>query len=277
MRGGRWSALALAGSLAGCAAASALVGCASNPPPSTGDRASAASAGSGRSADFDEDAGVFDDLLAGLFASFAEDRAELIRGAALSDDADTRQAATRAIAAADWGGLPSLLALYRLQLRDPDPTVRAAGVGALALHGDAGDVPAVAAQLREPDAFLRWEAAKALRFLSGEAAVPPLLDAVLGDEDVGTRVAAAEALARHRRRDVFEALRTALVDTDFAVAAAARESLKTLTGRDAGAEPDAWGELSNQLGPELFAEAKPYQPRVYEEPPGFFRRLLGAD
>ena len=76
---------------------------------------------------------------------------------------------------------------------------------------------------------------------------------------------------------MYEALRTALLDADYAVVAAAAGSLSTLTGRDLGTAPEPWAELAEERGAGLFADAKPYEPRRYREPPGFFGKLLGGD
>ena len=242
-------------------------GCRSQPETKRSD------AGSGKPAAFDEQPS----LVASLLQRLEPDRAAVIRRAVDRGDADVRQAALLQLAAEDWGGLPSVLPLYRLLLTDPDSTVRAAAVSALARHGGPEDAAPVAAQLAEPDAFLRWEAAKALRRLPSESAVEPLLRVVLQDEDAGTRVAAAEALGRYPRRGVFEALRAALLDADYAVVSAAADALATLTGRDLGTAPEPWAELAEQRGADLFADARPYEPRGYREPPGFLGRLLGSD
>ena len=226
---------------------------------------------SGKPAALDEEPRLLAQLLRGL----EEDREAVIRQAFDRSDADRRQDAVRRIAAAQWGGNPKILPLYRLLLTDPDSTVRAAAVSALARHGGPEDADAVAAQLAQPAPFLRWEAAKALRRLPGEQTVSPLLNALLEDEDAGTRVAAAEALGRYQRRDVYEALRRALLDADFAVVAAAAESLATLTGEDLGSAPEPWRDLAEEKGADLFVDARPYVPRAYEEPPGFFGKLLG--
>ena len=249
----------------------AATGCRSTPPAAADAGGPPAGGASGKPAAFDEEPRLLTQLLRGQ----EEDRGAVIRQAFDRSDADRRQDAVRRIAAAGWGGQPEVLPLYRLLLTDPDSTVRAAAVSALARHGGPGDADVVAAQLAQPAPFLRWEAAKALRRLPGEATVPPLLDALLEDEDAGTRVAAAEALGRYRRRDVYEALRRALLDADFAVVAAAAESLATLTGEDLGSAPEPWRTLAEQKGANLFADARPYVPRDYREPPGFFGRLLG--
>ncbi|MEM9754145.1 MAG: HEAT repeat domain-containing protein, partial [Planctomycetota bacterium] len=165
-------------------------------------------------------------------------------------------------------------AVYRLILTDPDPTVRAACAAALGRHGDAGDASLIANQLNADEAFLRWEAAKALRQLHNPVIVPRLIAALQTDEDPDTRMAAAEALGQYPRRDVFDALVSALTESEYGIAHAARQSLSTLTGHDAGDEPSDWQAwAATQAGTrELFANAQPYTYRQYVEPPGLLDR-----
>ncbi len=188
-------------------------------------------------------------------------------------DADKRRRAIALISSADWGGESEYLAVYRLILSDPDPTVRAACVAALGRHGQPDDAILIAPQLGADEADLRWETAKALRKLHHGVVVPRLIQTLQSDDDPDTRMAAAEALGQYRRRDVFDALVGALTSPDFGTAHAARRSLTLLTGADAGPEPADWQQLANAKtrtnGDALFADAQPYTYREYVKPPGF--------
>ncbi|MEM1446458.1 MAG: HEAT repeat domain-containing protein [Planctomycetota bacterium] len=190
------------------------------------------------------------------------------------EDPDRRRRAISLLSLAEWGGEDRYLAVYRLILTDPDPTVRAACVAALGRHGDANDAPLISNQLSADEAFLRWEAAKALRQLHNPVVVPRLIATLQVDEDPDTRMAAAEALGQYPRRDVFDALVSSLTEPEYGIAHAARRSLGTLTGHDAGPEPNDWQSWAAlQARPsDLFANARPYTYRQYVKPPGLIDR-----
>ena len=155
-------------------------------------------------------------------AAAAEDLGQLGRRAAaglllraLADPKPT----VRAAAAAALGAVGDSSAAEALAecLKDPSPMVRAASAGALGAIGGrestglvatsqpadgAGGPPAsarsgaIAALLKDPDASVRREAAKALGLLRDANAVDPLGRAATGDSDIQTRTAAAAALGR---------------------------------------------------------------------------------
>ncbi|MEM8495313.1 MAG: HEAT repeat domain-containing protein [Planctomycetota bacterium] len=190
------------------------------------------------------------------------------------EDPDRRRRAIALLSSADWGGEDRYLAVYRLILTDPDPTVRAACVAALGRHGDAGDALLIANQFAADEAFLRWESAKALRQLHNPLVVPRLIAVLQTDEDPDTRMAAAEALGQYPRRDVFDALVSSLTEPEYGIAHAAHRSLETLTGHDAGQEPTDWHSWAalHTSPSDLFANARPYTYREYVEPPGLIDR-----
>ncbi len=200
--------------------------------------------------------------------------AQAARDAFNREDPDRRRRAIALLGSAQWGGQPQYLAVYRLILTDPAPTVRAACAAALGRHGNADDALLVANELGGDEAFLRWEAAKALRQLHNPLVVPRLIATLQTDDDPDTRMAAAEALGQYPRRDVFDALVSALTNAEYGVAHAARRSLTTLTGNDAGPEPADWNAwASRRSGPqEIFANAQPYTYRRYVDPPGLLDR-----
>ncbi|MEM8781687.1 MAG: HEAT repeat domain-containing protein [Planctomycetota bacterium] len=188
------------------------------------------------------------------------------------EDPDVRRRAIAMLSAAEWGGESEYLAVYRLILTDPDPTVRAACAAALGRHGEPGDALLVGNQLDAEEAFLRWEAAKALRRLHNPVAVPRLIETLQTDEDPDARMAAAEALGQYHRREVFDALVSALTEPEYGIAHAARGSLHTLTGHDAGSEPRDWRTFAAENPSDLFANARPYTYRGYIAPPGLLQR-----
>jgi hypothetical protein len=75
---------------------------------------------------------------------------------------------------------------------------------------------------------------------SGPYVVAMVEKRTTGETDHDTRQAAASALGMYADPRVLKALIYALSDDDLAVSRTARESLRTLTGNDAGNEPKDW-------------------------------------
>ena len=182
-------------------------------------------------------------------------------------DADKRRDAVETLAAADFGGEAPYVRTYRMLIDDPDPTVRGAAVKALARHGDLSDAPLFLRLLQEDEfAFVRWQSAVALQRLHMPESAEPLSVAMLKDEDVDTRAAAAEALGQYPQREVFAALVGALDDRDFSVVAAANKSLKTLTGYDFGSDGSLWLIWAKRNEGDLFAHQQTYTYRPFFTP-----------
>lgn len=179
-------------------------------------------------------------------------------------NADRRATGTLLLANAPWGGEDVYVRLYREQIKDTDPLVRAVAARALGMHGSPDDVPAIVAQLESQERYLRWEAARALQRLHNPVAVEPLcarLSAKKETEPV-VREAAATALGQYAERKVFEALVAALDDRDLAVSRSARASLETLTGRELGDEVRPWVAWSKQES-DLFAGRREYRYPIF--------------
>lgn len=189
-------------------------------------------------------------------------------------DPDARRRAVALLSASPFGGEAPYVRTYRLLMDDPDPTVRAACLAALGLHGGPEDVPLMTDHLTHPVNFVRWEAAKALQKVHDPRAVRPLLNALRNDEDLDVRLAAATALGQYRDAEVFGTLVGALSDRDYGVRQAAADSLATLTGQGFGVDAPAWLAWSQgQDQAQLFADARGYTWRPYDKPPGFWGRL----
>lgn len=196
-------------------------------------------------------------------------------------DADARRRAVTLLANADWGGQPPYLRTYRLLIDDPDPTVRAAALTALGLHGDVTDVPRIAPFLRyrsggepvESARVVRWEAAKALQKIHDPQAINPLVDALSEDPDVNVRIAAANALGQYASRAAFDALATALRDDDYAVVKEAHQALTTLTGVDRGERARDWWQWAENNSESLFANQQPYYYPQYVPPAGVLSKV----
>ncbi|MCC6683010.1 MAG: HEAT repeat domain-containing protein [Phycisphaeraceae bacterium] len=188
-------------------------------------------------------------------------------------DADKRRNSINLLASSSFGGLSPYVRTYRLLLDDSDPSVRAACVKALGMHGEVSDAQTIAGLLADSSAFVRWEAAKALQRIHNPVAIEPLRRTLAGDEDDDVRMAAADALGQYANTAVFDSLIGALTDANFAVALAARKSLHTLTGQDLGNEPRDWMAWADQRRDDLFAGQRVYVYHPYQKPPGTFQKM----
>ncbi|MEX2671548.1 MAG: HEAT repeat domain-containing protein [Phycisphaeraceae bacterium] len=183
-------------------------------------------------------------------------------------DPDRRRRAVNTLASAPWGGEATYLRTYRLLVDDPDPTVRAACLRALARHGYPSDVSAITPYLRDRTSFVRWEAAMALERLHHPDAVDPLVATLREDEDADVRLAAARALGQYPQDRVFETLVGALNDRQYSVVRQAARSLRLLTGADIGDSNSAWLAWADEQGGNLFAKQEPFHYQEFIRPPG---------
>lgn len=187
-------------------------------------------------------------------------------------DPDIRRRALNNLSAAPFGGEEPYVRGYRLLIDDPDPTVRAAAVKALGLHGSVDDVALIIVRMKDISALVRWEAAKALQKIHNPLAIRSLVTAVTRDDDPDVRMAAADAMGQYADPQVFNALVAALDDTQHGVVYAAAKSLKTLTGEDLGASGAKWLEWREQNPATVFAKQKDYYWEPYRQPRGFLDR-----
>lgn len=174
------------------------------------------------------------------------------------NDPDKRRQSVALLSSAKFGSEAPYVRMYQLLMDDPDATVRAGCVRALGNHGTAEDAKEIIPMLRDEDAVVRWEAAKALQKIHHEGAVGPLIQLVGKDLDADVRMAAATALGQYRQPRVYQALVGALEDHVFGVVEAAQESLKTLTGQDLGADGRDWLTWSRGHWDDLFAAGGAY-------------------
>src|SRR5690606_331091 len=126
-----------------------------------------------------------------------------------------------------------------------DPTVRAAAIRALGMHGSVEDAATIMVYLHDETPYVRWEAAEALKKLHNPVVVGPLIQALKSDPDADVRQTAAEALGQYPQPIVFDTLLGALTDANYGVVRAAANSLSILTGRDFGSDAAAWLAWSN--------------------------------
>ena len=181
-------------------------------------------------------------------------------------DPDIRRRALNNLSASPFGGEDPYVRLYRLLIDDPDPTVRAAAVKALGLHGEVKDVGLIAVRLNDQANMVRWEAAKALQKIHNPGAIKPLINTMAQDSDPDVRMACAHALAQYATPEVFSSLVSALDDTRYGVVLAAAESLAILTGEDLGIDGSRWLAYRDKHGSNLFANQKVYTWQPYTPP-----------
>jgi len=212
--------------------------------------------------------GGLDNPLGNVFSPlFPPSPGEVAREAVDPGDPDARRRSIALLQAARFGGAEPYVNLYRLLIDDPDPTVRAACVRALGLHGDRSDVPAILRQLDDELPIVRWEAAKALQKLHHPEAVPPLIEHLSGDVDDDVRLECARALGQYPQSDVFQALVAALQDRSFGVVHEARRSLVTLTGQEQiGPDAADWLAWAEQNPDSLFTQKQQYTWAPFNKP-----------
>ncbi|MEM9417698.1 MAG: HEAT repeat domain-containing protein [Planctomycetota bacterium] len=187
------------------------------------------------------------------------------------DDPDNRREGINWLSAAPFGGEEEYVKSYRLFYNDPDPSVRAACAQALGLHGNVEDANLLVVMLADEHAQVRWNAANGLRMIHHPPAIEALaaLTSDQAEPDSDVRQAACDALGQYPEFAVFSALSRALEDRNYAVIAAAKKSLVTLTGHDAGYDPRDWADWSQQQGGNLFANQQVYTFAPYQKPRGW--------
>jgi len=181
-------------------------------------------------------------------------------------DPNNRYRGTMYLATQPWGGGPEYLQLYVDAIQDDDAGVRSAGVRGLALHGGPEHVPLIIKTLTDEDRIVRIDSARALQRIHAPIAVEPLLKAIQVDleDSIQVRAEAADALGQYAQPRVVDALIASLSDTNLAVNAATRKSLRTLTGQDFELDTSAWVNWARGRD-DLFAARSEY---IY---PAFWR------
>jgi HEAT repeat protein len=187
-----------------------------------------------------------------LLGDTQEQRRQQLLTSLTSPDADIRRQGAMLLGtkpSADWETTPEILRM--MTLGDKNEHVQATALRTLAKVGTS-DVLAttIAKAASNPSAIVRAECIAVTTYVESNVAVATLTSMLAYDSDAEIRRAAAAALANYRERQAINALLTALSDDEFKVSYAARRSLKQLTGRDLGDDPDAWRSW-------LFAGADP--------------------
>lgn len=167
-------------------------------------------------------------------------------------DADKRYRGTLLLANEPFGGQPIYMELYLDNIKDPDPSVRAAATRAIGNHGSPDQVPILIERLHDSDRLVRAEAARGLQRLHNPVAIKPLLGALREfrdatgefppEPDPDVRAEAADALGQYADNTVVQGLIQALSDSNLSVNRNTLRSLRTLTGQDFGYDRRAWLE-----------------------------------
>lgn len=141
-----------------------------------------------------------------------EDVAEALSEALSCKDIEVRRAAADSLArlAEAAGHLPrGAIAALEAACLDPDRDFRLAATRALGRAGETSAVPTLFRLLDDRDPFVRAEAVRSLAFC---AAAGTEVERLMGDEEAGVRLAAAQAMAASGRAEAVARL------VDFAVA-----------------------------------------------------------
>ncbi|MFP4053315.1 MAG: HEAT repeat domain-containing protein [Phycisphaerae bacterium] len=140
-----------------------------------------------------------------------------------------------------WGRQEPYLEAYAgFAKEDLYPSVRAAGVTALARSNAREYMPVIIESLNDRSELVRTAGAAALVEMPDPNAITPLTQAAMDDESADVRSTAAEALRHYRDPDAVATLVKCLADPEFAVRYQAHESLVYITGVDRGYETWDW-------------------------------------
>lgn len=172
---------------------------------------------------------------------------------------------------------PVVVGVFRVNLDDQEPAVRAAAARGLALHGTASDGAALARALDDPEPIVRRAAAVGLQRIHHPPAVGRLLQLIdpLREPDQTIRVEAAQALGQHPQTGVVLGLVESLrsdTEQSLAVHMAVVRSLETLTGQTFGLDFIAWQQWIESSG-QWFADAQTYTYPVYSRNRRWFEYL----
>ncbi len=156
---------------------------------------------------------------------------ELVEGTLkriIDDIAEAPAVRRRAIESLASSSDPDVNGIIRSAYHGEEPELKIAAIYAMGQHCDAGWLPALLRELRNPDPSFRFEAARACGELEDERAVPALIE-MANDDDPLVQEAALEALGRIGGEDAKRALKLAIAQDDPRVSEAARVALEELT------------------------------------------------
>jgi HEAT repeat protein len=127
---------------------------------------------------------------------------------------------------------------------EEDPAMRRNILRTLAEYRTPQALDMITAGLQDSDLEVRRVACEALGRQGGPQAVQHLVQASTADTSVDVRIAAVRALGETKDKAALAPLADALADSDPAVQFRAAESLRLISGRDFGANVQAWREYA---------------------------------
>ncbi len=157
-------------------------------------------------------------------------------------DADQRYRGTLMLANAPFAGERVYVQLFTDNANDPDPGVRAAAIRGLGAHGTSEQADLLTGKLKDPEAQVRMEAARALQRIYAPASIDPLIALIdpVAETNPDVRVEAIRALGQYPEKRVVEKLIAALSDDSLACTRTTQWALRMLTGQDFGTDRASW-------------------------------------
>ncbi|MEY3768603.1 MAG: hypothetical protein RLZZ11_1673, partial [Cyanobacteriota bacterium] len=154
-----------------------------------------------------------------------------------------------------FGGTEAYVKLYRFYVQEErDPLVQAASIEALGRHGTTEDATLIAERLDSSFFQVRLAAAAALQRLHNERVAEAMWRRLVAEqEESDIRVELAIGLGQYPRDDVFQALATALDQSELAVNLASLDSLAKAPGMGPGLARVVWDYFHPQ-DPEVELE-----------------------
>jgi hypothetical protein len=179
-----------------------------------------------------------------------------------------------------FGGTEAYVKLYRFYVQEErDPLVQAAAIEALGRHGTPDDATLIAQRLDSSFFQVRLAAAAALQRLHNERVAEAMWRRLVAEqEESDVRVELAIGLGQYPRDDVFQALATALDQSELAVNLASLDSLRLLTNQDFGLNRRMWlSWYASTPAPSRFAADLTYLYPTYQRDLGFWDYLVFWD
>jgi HEAT repeat protein len=128
--------------------------------------------------------------------------------------------------------------------RENDPWVRRQILRTLSAYPQPAAGAVLVGALSDSDVDTRRVACAGLGTRGDQTAVEELARVVASDTDIDVRMAAVDALGRSGNKAALAPLAEVLADANPALQAQAQQALATATGRDFGANVDAWREYA---------------------------------
>jgi hypothetical protein len=179
-----------------------------------------------------------------------------------------------------FGGTEAYVKLYRFYVQEErDPLVQAASIEALGRHGTPDDALIISDRLDSSFFQVRLAAANALQRLHNPRVAERMWRRLISEqEESDVRVELAIGLGQYPRDDVFQALATALDQSELAVNLASLDSLRLLTTQDYGMNRRQWlSWYAATPANARFAADRNYLYPTYQRNLGFWDYLVFWD